>query len=561
MRDFDLKNMVNGGKISRKGRVCTSPSSMGAARCSFWRAGIVAPTRVTLRLGRLTEGTQPGGISDEKAVEHVNEGAHMTSIGSMGINIRHTSLQIGGAGLPGADLQVDAAGAAAAGGVDKALKALQIIDPKAAEAARTLLGTAAPAMGMQANRCGVTPPALQTGLQGKHCGGAQAASGMNPADLPAQAYESPAELSQAADQAFGPGAGQLLGQLQQMAQFATMGLLAAMGGAKPEGIQQLLAGHMQNQMGQAPQAQAPQAQASQAQAAPGGQAAPQAAQPAAPQAMPGGQAAGLPPAVMQALQQLLPMLQKLAQALQSGDPKQIQQAAQAAEKGLGNLMQKFAQATQPQLGGQLPQMLGQNFGAGTMPAGPGASPAASPYNGAGAFGNAVQRQLGQDPAALAAAMPGVQIPAGSSAGAGALAAARSQLGVREATGNNDGIPSQRYMNGRREPWCANFVSWAFRQAGTPLPGNQRAIASVQRMEDEMKAAGKFMPRGAGTPQPGDVIFFANRGNSDAGRGRHVGIVDRVENGRVYTVEGNSGNAVRARSYDLNNARISGYGRM
>lgn len=151
------------------------------------------------------------------------------------------------------------------------------------------------------------------------------------------------------------------------------------------------------------------------------------------------------------------------------------------------------------------------------------------------------------------------MPGGSSgAGLGALQAAQSQVGVREATGNNDGLPAQRYSNGRREPWCANFVAWTFRQAGTPLPGNQRSLASVQYMEDQMKRTGQFH---RGTPQPGDIIFFGNRGGSDRGGGRHVGIVERVENGKVYTIEGNSSNAVRRRSYDLNNPRISGYGRV
>ncbi len=146
-------------------------------------------------------------------------------------------------------------------------------------------------------------------------------------------------------------------------------------------------------------------------------------------------------------------------------------------------------------------------------------------------------------------------------GLGALRAAQSQVGVREATGNNDGIPSQRYMNGRKEPWCANFVAWSFRQAGQELPGNQRSLASVQYMEDQMKAAGKWHARDASPPQPGDIIFFKNRGDSDSGPGRHVGIVERVENGRVYTIEGNSSNAVSRRSYPVDHPRISGWGRM
>ena len=146
------------------------------------------------------------------------------------------------------------------------------------------------------------------------------------------------------------------------------------------------------------------------------------------------------------------------------------------------------------------------------------------------------------------------------AGSSALDIARSQIGVREATGNNDGVPSERYAGGRREPWCADFVSWSFRQAGRPLPGNQRSLAGVQYMEDQMKHAGAWFPRGSRQPQPGDVIFFANRGGSDGGTGRHVGIVERVENGRVYTVEGNASNSVKRNSYPLDLARISGYGR-
>ncbi len=178
-----------------------------------------------------------------------------------------------------------------------------------------------------------------------------------------------------------------------------------------------------------------------------------------------------------------------------------------------------------------------------------------PYSGGGAFGNQVGGTGAAEPppGAYAAGSP-------SEAGAKALAAAQSQVGVREASGNNDGLPSRRYAGGRREPWCADFVSWCFRQTGMPLPGNQRSLASVQHMENQMKKAGKFIPSGAAPPKPGDIIFFKNRGRSDRGGGRHVGIVEKVVNGKVYTIEGNSGNRVARRSYAVGNGRISGYGR-
>jgi peptidoglycan hydrolase-like protein with peptidoglycan-binding domain len=138
------------------------------------------------------------------------------------------------------------------------------------------------------------------------------------------------------------------------------------------------------------------------------------------------------------------------------------------------------------------------------------------------------------------AAPSGQVPRASGPGAparrAALEAARSQVGVREASGNNDGLPAQRYAGGRNEPWCADFVSWSFRQAGHPLPGNQRSIASCNQMAAELAARGEIYRKGSQTPQPGDIIFFGHY----PGGLSHVGIVDHVSNGTVYTVEGNSG---------------------
>jgi peptidoglycan hydrolase-like protein with peptidoglycan-binding domain len=151
--------------------------------------------------------------------------------------------------------------------------------------------------------------------------------------------------------------------------------------------------------------------------------------------------------------------------------------------------------------------------------------------------------------------PGQPVEPGRRNRGGALNAAISQIGVREASGNNDGVPAQRYSGGREVAWCANFVSWSFRQAGTPLPGNQWSLGSCDYMMNQMKSNGVWFNRGQQPPQAGDVIFFGRPGDST-----HVGIVERVENGKVYTVEGNTGNRVARRSYDINSGKILGYGR-
>lgn len=59
------------------------------------------------------------------------------------------------------------------------------------------------------------------------------------------------------------------------------------------------------------------------------------------------------------------------------------------------------------------------------------------------------------------------------------------------------------------------------------------------------------------PKSGDIIFFdwEQDNHSD-----HVGIVERVENDIVYTIEGNTtGDMVKEEKYDLNNGCIKGYG--
>ena len=55
---------------------------------------------------------------------------------------------------------------------------------------------------------------------------------------------------------------------------------------------------------------------------------------------------------------------------------------------------------------------------------------------------------------------------------------------------------------------------------------------------------------------GDIIFFDWEGD---GTTDHVGIVEKCENGTVYTVEGNSGDACKQRQYAVGSSNIYGYG--
>ena len=102
-------------------------------------------------------------------------------------------------------------------------------------------------------------------------------------------------------------------------------------------------------------------------------------------------------------------------------------------------------------------------------------------------------------------------------------------------------------------WCASFVSWCLRQSGVP---DEIAASEVscQRMIDWYRNNSTYRPRGSYIPLPGDIIMF----RYGSGSANHVGIVIGVEQGRVYTVEGNTSDMVGLRSYSMSNSTILGY---
>ena len=61
------------------------------------------------------------------------------------------------------------------------------------------------------------------------------------------------------------------------------------------------------------------------------------------------------------------------------------------------------------------------------------------------------------------------------------------------------------------------------------------------------------------PKAGDIIFFDWSKDGQDGDADHVGIVEKCENGVVYTVEGNSGDACRQNNYPVGYYEILGYG--
>lgn len=124
-------------------------------------------------------------------------------------------------------------------------------------------------------------------------------------------------------------------------------------------------------------------------------------------------------------------------------------------------------------------------------------------------------------------------------------------------GNQGGQPYWSWYGfNSRVSWCACFVSWCANQCGYIDSGIIPKFAACQNEGIVwFKTCGLWQENGY-IPKAGEIIFFdwENDGHSD-----HVGIVEKVENGQVYTIEGNSNDSCAERHYDINSNVIVGYG--
>lgn len=123
-------------------------------------------------------------------------------------------------------------------------------------------------------------------------------------------------------------------------------------------------------------------------------------------------------------------------------------------------------------------------------------------------------------------------------------------------GNIGGVPYWSwYGYSNRVEWCACFVSWCANQCGyiknNTFPKYAACIDGVEWFKKE-----KQWIDGNVVPISGMIIFFdwEQDGLSD-----HTGIVHRVENGVIYTIEGNSNDSVKINQYPIEDHQILGYG--
>ena len=131
-----------------------------------------------------------------------------------------------------------------------------------------------------------------------------------------------------------------------------------------------------------------------------------------------------------------------------------------------------------------------------------------------------------------------------------VAVARSQLG------NEGGLKyCEWYGYPYRVEWCAVFVSWCAEQCGYLDAGVLPKELNVIPYVEWFRERGQWQYRDY-EPSPGDLIFFdwTSDGLTD-----HVGIVEKVEDGFVYTIEGNANDRCAESQYYLGTTPIYGYG--
>ena len=119
----------------------------------------------------------------------------------------------------------------------------------------------------------------------------------------------------------------------------------------------------------------------------------------------------------------------------------------------------------------------------------------------------------------------------------------------------------RFYNGAKNgyAWCDVFLDWCFIIAY----GYENALKLLCQPERSCGAGCTFsmqyyQSKGQfhmSNPQPGDQIFFGNSSEST-----HTGLVEKVENGVVQTIEGNTSDRVARRQYRIGDGSILGYGR-
>ncbi|MGM9992216.1 MAG: CHAP domain-containing protein [Candidatus Bruticola sp.] len=140
---------------------------------------------------------------------------------------------------------------------------------------------------------------------------------------------------------------------------------------------------------------------------------------------------------------------------------------------------------------------------------------------------------------------------------GLLSDAGAMVGMTEKSNASsiNAITKKSGINCQTTPWCAAWAMNMLKDHGVLDTSSCSNVNYCPTIVNWAKKENIWAGRGSYTPQPGDAILFDWQGD---GTSDHIGIVEKVANGKVYTIEGNSSDSVARRSYSLNSANVMGY---
>jgi len=134
--------------------------------------------------------------------------------------------------------------------------------------------------------------------------------------------------------------------------------------------------------------------------------------------------------------------------------------------------------------------------------------------------------------------------------------ARAEIGYKEGVNNSNKYSKELYN--KAQEWCNDFVCWVMRKAGVNtdiVPAYSYVPSTAEWFSRKGQYKNSKAYGGNYTPVHGDIILFDYNRNSTSD---HIGLVEKVENGKVHTIEGNKDNMVKRCLYDISSKDIRAY---
>ena len=148
-----------------------------------------------------------------------------------------------------------------------------------------------------------------------------------------------------------------------------------------------------------------------------------------------------------------------------------------------------------------------------------------------------------------------------------LAAAAAMVGVRGGSAEHQRLVNDYnsvrplpvgYAVKNSDDWCDIFTTVIFQREGlSDLIGRE---CGVERHIHIFQRLGIWNEDGNSTPKAGDIITFNwdKDTQQNDGWADHIGIVEKVENGIIHTIEGNSNDEVKRNTYRIGHGNIRGF---